>query len=637
MFLLLCFVQANLLAQDKDFNWYAKKYAGNQIVHTVHQEKIVINMVKNEPVVTSYFTDEHIILTNSGASILAEDDIEFTNFETIANIEAYSMNFKDGSKKKNKVVDFKTQDVVNTGMIFHDGSKITSFIYSGLSEGSLRHLSYTSESKEPKFPFGFSFFSYFPVEQAVFEIDHDTSIHLVKYEHLFDKAGIQFEERIEKNRRIWRWTCSQPVQVKFEKNSPRPTYYAPVVFAQIAYTNSKAGSKRYISNLPDLVDWYGENVVVSMGQEPSLELKKITEEVVQNCATELDKVKAIYYWVQNNIKYIAFEEGTDGFVPRNPNQVCNKRYGDCKDMASLIYKMLQIANIEAHIAWIGSRDLPYRYSVFPSTLVDNHMIAVYYHEGKPLYLDATSSFQNIEFPTYFILGKEALVYKSKDNYRVEEVYVPASDRTHMIDSSWITIEGRKVLGKSTTHISGYYKMLIHDMLLNAKERPTHEKIQSIYEKGNNSFNVHEGNLSHLNDREQDLFVEYYFSVQNYVTSFDDEWYVNMILDKDLVKEKELKLTRKNPFEMDFLSKDQYTVMLEVPSDKKVKSIPENVTYTSDFVDFSVSYVQQKDHVSMTLVIDFKFLLLYPEQFPEWNKFISVLNQATSETVVLTNK
>jgi hypothetical protein len=29
----------------------------------------------------------------------------------------------------------------------------------------------------------------------------------------------------------------------------------------------------------------------------------------------MDKVKAIFYWVQNNIRYIAFEDGIAGFLP----------------------------------------------------------------------------------------------------------------------------------------------------------------------------------------------------------------------------------------------------------------------------------------------------------------------------------
>ncbi len=67
-----------------------------------------------------------------------------------------------------------------------------------------------------------------------------------------------------------------------------------------------------------------------------------------------------------------------GLIPHPASYVCEKRYGDCKDMANLIVSMLHMAGVNnAYHTWIGTRDLPFKYTEFPTPIVDNHMIATY--------------------------------------------------------------------------------------------------------------------------------------------------------------------------------------------------------------------------------------------------------------------
>src|SRR5581483_12039727 len=106
-------------------------------------------------------------------------------------------------------------------------------------------------------------------------------------------------------------------------------------------------------------------------------LARITDSLVANQPTELAKVKSIYYWVINNIKYVAFEDGMQGYIPRQADSICMKRYGDCKDMASIITAMLSVAKIPSYLTWIGTRDIPYSYDDVPLPMADNHMIATY--------------------------------------------------------------------------------------------------------------------------------------------------------------------------------------------------------------------------------------------------------------------
>ena len=98
-------------------------------------------------------------------------------------------------------------------------------------------------------------------------------------------------------------------------------------------------------------------------------LLQFTLNLIENTIDKDDKARLIFNWVQDNIKYVAFEDGMGGFIPRPAASVCHKRYGDCKDMASIITDMLRYAGIKGNITWVGSDELPYDYT----EIADGHI------------------------------------------------------------------------------------------------------------------------------------------------------------------------------------------------------------------------------------------------------------------------
>lgn len=232
----LCFGSGLIQAQTAEIAAaYKAKYPGQHLAQKLHQEVVKIDMVKSKPTVRSYMSDEHIILTTNGVSMLTEDNIEFSPFESIQNIDAYSLTPKEKGSKKVPATNFKTKDSETSGSVFHDGSKETSFMFAGMSEGSLRVLNYENQVSENRFPMGFFFASYIPIEKSVFQIDHDTSVHLIFKTYNFEGNNITFDEKVVKNRKILTWTCLDPKPLKSESNAPSSRYYAPMVYARSAF------------------------------------------------------------------------------------------------------------------------------------------------------------------------------------------------------------------------------------------------------------------------------------------------------------------------------------------------------------------------------------------------------------------
>ena len=83
----------------------------------------------------------------------------------------------------------------------------------------------------------------------------------------------------------------------------------------------------------------------------------LTDEITAGCTDELEKIHRTYAYVQQNIRYIAFENGLAGHRPDRPAEVLRKRYGDCKGMALLLRTLLKAQGFDARMAYIGTDDI----------------------------------------------------------------------------------------------------------------------------------------------------------------------------------------------------------------------------------------------------------------------------------------
>lgn len=615
------------------------KYPNEKVVQLKDIKTVTIKNVKGIPEITYHVEYEDIILDSKGLLGMNEEEINFSSLEEVVNITAYTL-VPNGTKfRKVNSTDRYTRDAESEGSIFHDDERVTTVVYSNLVEGAIRHLSYDMKIKHNNFPFGYYFFSSYPCENAQYQIIADTSVHLNIKPYFLDKLPIVQDESVTKNMRTISFSSKEIFLVKQEDNAVSYSYYAPHILAQIAYYTTKSSGRVQVGEtISDLHKQYYKNIKDVIDEAPTEEMQETVDSIIVNCKTDFEKVKAIYYWVQNNLKYVAFEEGLSGFIPRQPSRILEKRFGDCKDMASLIYAMLKAAGVESHLTWIGSRDLPYKYSDFPSTYCDNHMICSYKDEsGKWWFLDATNSFQPISGPTYFIQGKEALIHMDETNFELATVPIMPKEYTSVLDSSFVRIDGRNIIGKTTNHLTGYYQSFLGNVYRDVPIKELNNFLKSMNERGNNSFRVTGGSYTNGKERDSVGIFTFDWDVMNYCTQVDNEIYVNLILDKDINSQGEIKKDRVSPVELPSMSSDNYVTILEIPEGYQLKHKPDDVNYNSDVVDLSVKYEQRANKIYMTLHLNLKYLYLYPEQFESWNKFILFKKKTINESIILIKK
>jgi transglutaminase-like putative cysteine protease len=147
-----------------------------------------------------------------------------------------------------------------------------------------------------------------------------------------------------------------------------------------------------ISTIPSwqvISRWYQNLASGQMAISP--EIKDTVKTLTAGKTTDTEKAKAIYYWVEGRTRYVALELGLSAFQPHPAAEVCRNRYGDCKDMATLLLTMLHEAGIKT--AWpvllgAGRVEPVHNYLAAPSFF--NHAIVRADIDGKPYWFDSTA-------------------------------------------------------------------------------------------------------------------------------------------------------------------------------------------------------------------------------------------------------
>ncbi len=127
---------------------------------------------------------------------------------------------------------------------------------------------------------------------------------------------------------------------------------------------------------------------------PNDELRRTVDEVLKGVdrKDELAVVRALYNFVVTNTRYVALEFGIHGYKPYRVDRVLARRFGDCKDKASLIHALLKVAGIDSKLVLLRMRNLGALSGKPASLAAFNH--AILYVPKFDLWLDGTAEFHN---------------------------------------------------------------------------------------------------------------------------------------------------------------------------------------------------------------------------------------------------
>jgi len=611
------------------------RFKSQHAVYVSEKEHLNIESKGNSYEIYSEVEWEMMYLTDQGKTY-GDQSIYFSEFTEIEDIEAISYLPKGntGKFKKEKVKIFETEDVFSSSYFFHDSKKIK-FTFPGTEAGTKIKLSYREKIKNPKFLGQTFFISFLPKVQSEYSVTFPENVDL-KYK-MFHAEGypIKFETTSKGRNTTYSWKIEDQDAFESIGNAPNIKYYAPHLVLYIGNIRLEDTTVTVLPNLDALFSWYN-SLVKGINLEPDSILQNITNKLVEDIDSKDEKARLIFNWVQDNIKYVAFEDGMGGFIPRSAARVCRNRYGDCKDMSSIITDMLGYAGIDGNLTWIGSRELPYDYTEIATPVVDNHMIASYRNQNNEVvYLDAVGSYTPYGYPTEFIQGKQALIRKKGDKYEVERVPIMSKEKNLKHEKMKMILEGTKLVGTGSISTVGYSKLDFVYPLISKNSEDRRISLEGMLEKGSNKFKIQKATFNGLENRDTLLKISYDFTIEDYVKSAGDEFYLNLNFDKNFKNSKlDLEKRKGVSVEYDYKIFDKNEMELELPKGVEITYLPENSIYESADFGYSIKYEKFDNKILFKKEIYVNTLMLKEERFTAWNTMIKGLNKAYKDVIVL---
>ncbi len=513
--------------------------------------------------------------------------------------------------------------------IFHSDAKFCVISFQMGDKGKAYKMTYQENYRDIKYMTSFYFNRHLPSVERIVQFNVPSWLELDLREFNFAGNGVQRTSVQEGDITKITFTYKDVQAYKREPSSPNHAISFPHVISVAKAYNANGQRQVLFESVKDLYGWYS-SVCAEIGNNPE-ELKAKVNELTFNKKTDMEKIESIFYWVQDNIRYIAFEDGIMGFKPDAAQNVLKKKYGDCKGKANLLKEMLKLAGYDARLTWIGTSDLPYDYSL-PSLSVDNHMICTVNLGGKRYFLDGTEDYIAINDYAQRIQGKQVLIEDGK-NFVIDKVPQFPAERNKEKKVIKMSIAEDLLTGQSTFEYNGESKINVQRAYSSIQNNDKMEALASFLRSGDENIEVSNISNTDFNDRQKPLQLKFDFKANNQLTRTGNELYVVMDWEKDFAG-MEIPDDRKNDYAFDHKYMITTQAELAIPEGYKVDYLPAPFKKSTPEYSFEGSYVNKGKSIVYTKTISVSKAILRKAEFGEWNKFIAAVNEFYNDQVVL---
>lgn len=413
-----------------------------------------------------------------------------------------------------------------------------------------------------------------------------------------------------------------------EESSPGRSYLYPHILVLAKSYDYNGKKSNLFKTTADLYGWYKS--LVDQMKDDTEQLKSKVNELTTKTTSDEEKIKNIFYWVQDNIRYIAFEDGIAGFKPDDSHQVFSKRYGDCKGMANLTKQMLKIAGFDARLTWIGTKHIAYNYSI-PSLVVDNHMICTVFHNGKKIYLDGTEKFSSLGNYAERIQNKEVMIENGSE-FIIDKIPTSSAESNKETFRAKLVIENDKLKGTCNRTYSGESRSLFLNIYNSFESDKKAEALENFLAKQDKNNKVKEIKPSDLKNRDAKLTIDYALESSNRISEFDDEIYLNFEFMNEY-KSFTFK-ERETDYELDYKTLYDSEITITLPEGYKVDKLPENLSQKNEDYEIEATFSLKGKELVYRKVFLFKNAIIRKNQQESWNAAHKKLFELYNSSITL---
>jgi hypothetical protein len=284
--------------------------------------------------------------------------------------------------------------------VFITDEKIHYIKFDDLKEGDLIEYHYKNELKDVGFAPVISIPNIDYVQLFKIEIEHPEEIY-IDFDFYFPHGKTEYTITREEDNTVLEFdSLKKSPDLEFSPFNNIQAFILMVIKKDSTPVNG--------TSVNGFVNWYSK--LANINPVLPVKYKSFFDSLLAGEKDTDNRLRIIDDYVRQNIRYVADERGYYTIVPRQPEEVLNRKYGDCKDRAFLVSAIARAYNIHVNPVLVSTEFRPEFTSV--NSGLFNHVLCVYNDGKKDIYFDPTAKYFEFKLLPEQLLNKKTLILDS---------------------------------------------------------------------------------------------------------------------------------------------------------------------------------------------------------------------------------
>ncbi|BDG03797.1 DUF3857 domain-containing protein [Anaeromyxobacter oryzae] len=341
-------------------------------------------------------------------------------------------------------------------------------------------------------------------------------------------------------------------------------------------------------------------------------------------------VRAAYGFVVSQTRYVGLEFGIHGFKPYRVDQILARRFGDCKDKASLMHALLEAMGIDSRLVLLRMRRLG-RLPETPASLsIFNH--AILYVPDLDLWLDGTAAYSGSGDLPSDDRGATVLVVNPSGPSRFGRIPDASPDENRIESRYDVALRPDGTAGvKGGWRVAGVEAPSYRRTYLAEGERSS--QLEATFNRAFPGVRVESVSVSDPTRIEDALMVQFALDVPRFAQPDGDGLRFTPFGASRGYTESWASLSaRRYPVDLGSASRNVFTYKVALPPGWRVAETPEPVKVEAPFGGFAITYRQEGGAVVAEGQVTLAGGQVAPADYPAFRELVSRIDRAFARRV-----
>ena len=457
------------------------------------------------------------------------------------------------------------------------------------------------------------------------------------------------EAKASQGNNLSQWTLNDIKGIRDEADMPPWRDVAGRMVVSFFPAGGSAG-KADFANWQSMGTWLGN--LYNGRMEASEALKQQVSALSSGKATLLQKMQAIALYVQHDIRYVAIELGIGGWQPHAASDVFSRKYGDCKDKATLMRTMLRQIGVDSYQVSINAErgavtsDSP-AHNAFnhvilaiklPDEVNDPSLIAVMKHPklGRILFFDPTNDLTPFGEIGGYLQANYGLLVTPEGGELVELPQQPSA------------MNSIQRVGKLALDAGGNLKGEVEEMRMGDRAAVERSRLHSVTNNADrikpienllagslSTFQITQASLVNFEQTSRPFGFKYTFQSSSYAKTAGNLLLVRpRVLGSKSSGILETKEARQFPVEFDGPSRDTDRFEIAIPVGYEVDELPPPMDVDYSFGSYHSKTESSGQVLRYTRSFEIKELSVPLDKMDQLRKFYRIIATDERNTAVL---